>query len=171
MRMKKFNGLLEKFRISGYSDAGGRINLCLKILKILVKNHCLVIWLPREDKAGNYYGEFRSKWGGYFTINLDLAGNEDSDFIRYEFKIECGRYQGLTTGLGYVVHRIEASQSAEVGVMSSNTKLSLKYGYLILELYNKVANQLQTVVAQNKLRKPLTEALEALKIQMTLDQL
>lgn len=172
--MKKLSSLFEKFYKEG-KDA--RVKFCLKILRRLVKNYSLLIWLPNERRVKifndhkdfmNYYARFRSGIGIDFIITLHLAGDISSDYIRYEFEIAMvGEGSNYSVELGHIINRVEMSQYARTVVMVKGEELSVKYGYLIMELYNKVANQLQTAVAQNNLKNALKETLEAFKIQKT----
>lgn len=166
--MKKLNSLFEEFY---KADKKAKVKFSLKILRRLVKNPSLLIWFPVEIEGEkivfrDYYAKFKSGNGANFIISLGLTGNESSS-VTYEFEVGFGTNRDCRVELGHIIDRVELSNSACTAVMGRGTKLPTKYGYLIMALYNKVATQLQAVVAQNKLRKPLMEALEALKMQMT----
>lgn len=170
--MKKLNSLFEKFY---KADKDARVKFCLKILRRLVKNHSLLIWFltERREKIFNdhkdftdYYSRFRSEKGSDFIITLNLAGDESGDYIRYEFAIcRVGDDYHHNVELGHIIHRIEIGKLAKTVVMGRGDKLPLKYGYFVVGLYSKIANQLQAVKAQNELRNALRETLEALKMQ------
>lgn len=170
--MKKLNSLFENFYKKG-KDA--RVKFCLKILRRLVKNSSLLIWFPIEQSTKifydykdfkDYYARFRSEIGMDFIITLNLAGEISDDYIRYEFGIEIvGENSDYYVELGHIIHRIDNDHSTRTVVMGELGELPVKYGYLIMKLYNKIASQLQLLVAQNKLKDALKETLEALKIQ------
>lgn len=170
--MEKLNSLFEKFY---KADKDARVKFCLKILRRLVKNSSLLIWLPIEQgiKIFNdckdfkdYYARFRSERGADFIIILNLAGDMSGGYIQYEFGIEeVGDNPDYFVELGHLIHRVEMNHPARTVVMVRAEGLPLKNGYLIMELYNKIATQLQTAVAQNKFKNTLKETLEALKTQ------
>lgn len=167
--MEKLNRLFEKFyELSSCGRAELRIKMCLTILKILIKSPSLLIWFPINEKR--YRAEFRSEKSGVdFTISLNFSGSyESNDFIRYEFELD--HRGGWKLELGHTINGIDydcykGEKISQAIVFGTGEKLPVKYGYLIMTLYNKVATQLQAVVAQNKLKNTILETLEALKIQ------
>lgn len=173
--MEKLNRLFENFYKEGKEGNDGRVKFCLKILRRLAKKPSLLIWFPIErgvkifnDRKDfkDYYARFRSERGADFIITLNLAGDTSDDYIRYEFEIEeVGAAPYYFVELGHLIHRVEMNHPARTVVMVRGEGLPLKNGYLIMELYSKIATQLQTVVAQNKFKNTLKETLEDLKIQ------
>lgn len=171
--MKNLNKFLDKFREYGYYNSDKGVKYCLKVLRVLVKNPFLTIWLPSDEK-NRYCAEFRSESGADFTIALALVGDYDSNnYIRYEFEIKCRdrNYKILEIKLGHIIDGIGYygdQKSSKTAVMVKGSEISSKYGCFIRVLYGKVANPLQAVVAQNKLKnalkETLEETLEALKI-------
>ena len=90
---------------------------------------------------------------------------KSSDYIRYEFEIGLLGSRYLSVELGHIIHRVESGEKARTVVMVRGKELPSEYGHLIVELYNKIANQLLTVVELNKVKKALAEILEGLKIK------
>lgn len=146
--MKNLDRCLKKFLIS--YDWDFRIKMSLKILKILVKKPLLVIWHPKGLKT--YYGRFRAGSGADFTIILGL--DEFSQYIKYWFEVSFGESRDCFVNIRHIIHSLEFSKSSETmasvekiaSVRTFNEpKLLVTHGYEIMELYNKVANQLQAV--------------------------
>lgn len=167
--MKRLSRFLDKFYEKGYDTDKG-VKYCLKILRILVKNPFLVVWLP-SNKEKEYIAEFRSESGLDFTITLSLFGDYDPrDYVRYEFGIKCCgcNCEFLEIQLGHIINGIDSDrynkdESSHTVIMVKGSKIQLKYGHFIKMLYSKVANHLQVVVMQNKLINTIKETLEAVK--------
>lgn len=146
--MRKLNKFFERFFYGLCEEK--RVKFCLKILKTLNKDCLLLPWFLYKGDYNeyDYCARFRSSNGTNFLITLYLAGDQSADCMRYEFGINLGEYfDKRSVKLGYVIFKTDEDhplhpKPAQTWVTVQGTELPLKHGYLILELYNKVANQI-----------------------------
>ena len=171
MSIGKLDRILEKLLKCGKLNDDAGVKLCFKVLKILVKKHHLLIWFPLKSGeiifdelhiGKEYYATFKTESGADFLITLVLS--KFSDCVRYEFEIGLRGSHYLNLELYHILHRFESGKRTSTGVVAIGKDLPVKYGRLIVEIYNKVANQLLPVVGLNKVREVLVETLEKLKI-------
>ena len=141
--MKNLNKFFERFYRAGEEESEEkRIKFCLKILKILRKDHLLLVWFPYKGEYNeyDYVARFRSGRSGadfIATLHLDhLEGDYSGDCMRYEFgvvcKIKCVLGHNHYVILGHEIYSI-ADKRTWTGVIFRGTKLPLRYGYFILD--------------------------------------
>ena len=160
--MRKIQKFLRKFR------QGNSLRASLKVLKVLAKNHSMFLWRPVEKgvkKFGDYKNcslnqdycvTLKSTTTEYCTIIIGATKGEFWE--NYDFGIKCGSTEvWIRYNIDFDLDQITVQQ------LLTWRKLSLSTGYLINELYNKVANQLQFIIELNKLK----EALETKELRMT----
>lgn len=160
--MEKLYRLLRKFR------QGNSLKVSQKILKIIAKNHSMLLWLPVENGLKTFGDYANCNCSQDYYVNLKSATNEDFTIVigaikgehweKYDFGIKCD------TAEVWIRHSVDFDMNQfTVQQLLTWRKLSSSSGYLINELYNKVANQLQFIVELDKLNKTL----ETKKLQMS----
>lgn len=160
--MEKLYRLLKKFR------QGNSLKASQKILKIIAKNHSMLLWLPVENGLKTFDDYANCNCSQDYYANLKSVTSEDLTIVigavkgghweKYDFGIKCGTVEV------WIRHSVDFDMDQfTVQQLLTWRKLSSSTGYLINELYNKVANQLQFIVELDKLNKTL----ETKKLQMS----
>lgn len=130
--MSKLEVLLSKF------STGNSVKATQKILKILAKMPSAISWLPDEEHAGNYFAQIDIGDTGFiFRLGVRKYCWINPSFMIYEFEVE-DISSSEKIPISYRIFGVECNCSSSVYHLNSEQRLSLKYGYFILELYNRV---------------------------------